>query len=273
MYFVTFSGMMGTHAEEIAKKVAHDLGYSFFGEEELFKAANEMGFLADVKTLDEKGPTLPERLFSEKPRLYLDRLQSVIYDLAKNGNGVFFGRGSQLLLHSFDCALHVLIVGSEEKRLSRIMEEKKVGREVAEKVLEKSDHDKKGFLRYAFGEDWLNPHLYDVILNIDKLSVDSAAKMVIDAARSEEIKSCGIDSLMELGKLALHRKVESVLLEAGLSSPYLFVTVENADSVRLFGIVSSPEEKKMTEKMVRKIKDVKNLINDLQVAVTPMAAV
>jgi len=32
-----------------------------------------MGFFADVKKLDEKGPHLLERFFSEKPRVYLDR--------------------------------------------------------------------------------------------------------------------------------------------------------------------------------------------------------
>jgi len=47
---------------------------------------------------------------------------------------------------------------------------------------------------------------------MDKLSVDSAARMVIDAAKSDQSKACGIDSRQLLGKLALHRKVESVFL-------------------------------------------------------------
>ncbi|HLD28874.1 MAG TPA: cytidylate kinase-like family protein, partial [bacterium] len=194
MYFITVSEMLGTQGQAVANKVAEKLNYAYFGEDELLKAAGEMGFLSEVQKLDEKGPPLLEKFFTEKPRIYLDRLQAVIYEVAKKGDAVFFGRGSQLLLHSFDCAFHVLVTGSLEKRVERITEEKHVGKEVAEKMVHQSDRDKRGFFRFAFDEDWLNPQIYDLLLNTDKLGVDSAVKMIIDAAKSEEIKACGIDS-------------------------------------------------------------------------------
>jgi cytidylate kinase len=265
MYFITASEMFGTGGEKIARQVAKKLGYTFCGEEELLKAAEEMGFLPDVKKLDEKGPPIIEKFFSERPKIYLNRLQSVIYEMAKKGDVVFFGRGSQLLLHSFNCAFHVLVTGSMEKRVERIMAERKVEKEVAEKMIERSDHDKRGFLRYAFDEDWLNPHLYDLLLNTDKLSIDSAVKIVVDAAKSDEIKACGRDSVRLLGKLSLNRKVESALLEAGVMNPHLFATVEDPNSVRLYGVVNSQEEKETAEKIIKGIKDIKKIANDLVV--------
>ena len=126
MYFTTISEMLGTNGEKIARQAAKELDYTFYGEEELFKAAEEMGFLSDVKKMEEKGPAFLERFFSEKPKIYLDRLQSVIYEVAKKGDAVFFGRGSQLLLHSFDCAFHVLVTGSMEKRVKRVMDDPSV---------------------------------------------------------------------------------------------------------------------------------------------------
>jgi cytidylate kinase len=265
MYFITFSEMLGTKGDAIARKVAEELKYSFLGEEELFAMAGEMGFLTDLKKLDEKGPALIERFFSEKPKIYLDRLQAVIYEAAKKGNAVFFGRGSQLMLHSFDCAFHVLVTGSLERRIERLLEEKKMAREVAEKIITRSDHDKRGFLRFAFDEDWLNPQLYDLLLNTDKLSVDSAVRMVIAAAKSEEIKACGLESVSSLGKLSLHRKIEAAFLEAGVANPNLFITVEDAGSVRLYGIVHSEDEKGEIEKVAKKMKEIKVLKNDLAV--------
>lgn len=265
MYFITVSEMLGTNGEKIARKVAGELKYSFYGEEELFAAAETMGFLSDLKKLDEKSPALLERFFSEKPKIYLDRLQSVVFEVAKKGNAVFFGRGSQLMLHSFDCAFHVLVTGSFEKRIQRLMEEKKMEREVAEKIITRSDHDKRGFLRFAFDEDWLNPQLYDLILNTDKLSIDSAVKMVNDAAKSDEIKTCGLESVKSLGKLSLHRKVEAAFLEAGITNANLFITVEDMNSVRLYGIVHSSEEKEEVEKVVKRIKEVAGIKNDLTV--------
>ncbi|MBM4348464.1 MAG: BON domain-containing protein [Deltaproteobacteria bacterium] len=271
MYFVTISEMYGTGGEKIARQVAKALGYTFYGEEELFKAADEMGFLSDIKKLGEKSPALLERLFSEKPKIYLDRLQSVIYEVAKKGDAVFFGRGSQLLLHSFDCAFHVLVTGSLEKRVKRVMEEKQVSREVAERVIHRSDHDKRGFIRFAFDEDWLNPNLYDLIPNTDKLSVDSVAKMIADGARSGEIKSCGIDSLTNLKRLSLQRQIESALLESGLMTSHIFFTIENGDLVRIFGMVNSQEEKEKIEILVKKAKDIKRVSNDLLIVNLSMA--
>ena len=259
------SEMSGTHGENIARQVAKKLGYTFYGEEELYKAADEMGFLDDVRKLDEKSPSLLEKFFSERPKIYLNRLQAVIFEVAKKGDAVFFGRGSQLLLHSFDCAFHVLLTGSKEKRVQRVMEEKQAGREVAEKIISHSDHDKRAFVRFAYDEDMLNPRLYDLVLNTDKLSIDSAAKMIVDAANSEEIKSCGIDSVQLLGKLSLTRKVESLLLEAGATSPHIFFTVEETNAVRLFGFADSSAEKERVENLVRKIKEIKNIKNELVV--------
>src|SRR4030043_1291570 len=214
MYFLTISEMSGTKGVQIAQQVSKGLGYTYYGEAELLKFAEEMGFFADVKKLDEKGPHLLERFFSEKPKVYLDRLQSVIFEVAKKGNALFFGKGSQLLLNSFNCALHVLVTGSMEKRVQRIIEEKKVDKEIAEKLIHRSDQDKRGFLRFAFEEDWLTPNLYDLVLTRVNVTLDSATKMVLEAARSDGIKACGVDSMNLLEKLSLQRKVEAAILEA-----------------------------------------------------------
>ncbi|OGP66746.1 MAG: hypothetical protein A2170_02335 [Deltaproteobacteria bacterium RBG_13_53_10] len=170
-----------------------------------------------------------------------------------------------MLLKSFGCALHVLVTGSMEKRIQRVMDEKKISREVAVKLIERSDHDKRGFARFAFDEDWLNPHLYDLIVNTDKLSTDAAVEMIVRSAKSDEIKACGIDSVKELGMLSLYRNAESALLEAGVLNPHLFVEAEAEDTLRIYGIVSTGEEKRGVEDALKKIKAAKRIINDIQV--------
>ena len=265
MYFITISEMLGTKGVQVAQEVAKGLNYAYYGEAELLHSAEELGFLKDVKKLDEKGPALFEKFFSEKPRVYLDRLQSVIFEVAKKGNALFFGKGSQLLLNSFNCALHVLVMGSMEKRIERIIEERKVDREIAEKIIHRSDHDKRSFFRFAFEEDWLNPNLYDLVLNTDKLTIDSAAKMVMDAAKSDAIKACGIDSMKLLEKLSLQRKVEAATLDSGMESQHTFYEVENGETVRIYGIVYSLQEKEALEKMMKGIQGVKKVINNLTI--------
>jgi osmotically-inducible protein OsmY len=66
-----------------------------------------------------------------------------------------------------------------------------------------------------------------------------------------------------LGKLSLQRTIGSALLEAGMTSPPLFFKVEDTDSVRLFGSVSSSAEKEEVVEILKGIKDIKKIKNDL----------
>ena len=265
MNFITISEMLGTDGETIARKVAKIMDYPFYGKEELFKAADKMGLLHDIEKVQIKSPPLVEKFFSDQPRIYLDRFQSVIYEVAKKGNALFFGKGSTILLRSFDCALHVLVIGSIEKRVQRVMQTNNIGREIAEKMVQTSDREKRGFFRYAFDENWPNPLLYDLTLNTDTLTVDTAVKIVVDAAKAEEIKACGIDAVKLLGKFSLQRKIESALLEAGITSPPLFFKLEDTDSVRLFGSVGSSAEKREVMEILKEIKEIKKIRDDLTV--------
>ncbi len=264
MHFITVSQMLGTDGERIARKVAGDLGYTFYGDQELFKAAEELDVLADFKKVDEKPPSFLERLFSEKPKVHLDRLESVIYDAAKKGDAVLFGRGSQLLLNSFSCAFHVLIIGSPEKRIERVVREMSLSRAEAEKTISRSDQEKSDFIQFAFKEDWLSFRLYDLILNTDKLSVDAAVRAIIDSVQSGEIKDCARDSVHTLARLSLQRRIESAFLEAGVPSS-LFFSVEDNDQVRLFGYTSSIEEKGKAEGVVRKVKGIREIRNEVNI--------
>ena len=265
MNFITISEMIGTDGEKIATEVAKIMGYPFYGRDELFKAADEMGLLDDIKEVVFKSPPLLEKLFSDQPKIYLDRFQAVIYEVAKKGNAVFFGKGSTILLQSFDCALHVLVVGSMDKRIQRVMETNNVEREVAEKMIQISDHEKRGFIRYAFDEDWPNPKLYDLILNTDALNTDTAVRIIVEAAKAEGIKACGTEAIKLFGKFSLQRKIESALLEAGVASSNLFFTVEDIDSVRIFGSVNSSVEKEGVTEILKGIKDIKKIKNDLAI--------
>ena len=265
MNFITISEMLGTNGERIAREVAKTMDFPFYGKEELFKAADEIGLLHGIEKVQIKSPPLVEKFFSDQPRIYLDRFQSVIYEVAKKGNALFFGKGSSILLRSFDCALHVLVIGSIEKRVQRVMQTNNVGREIAEKMVQTSDREKRGFFRYAFDENWPNPLLYDLTLNTDTLTVDTAVKIVVDAAKAEEIKACGIDAVKLLGKFSLQRKIESALLEAGITSPPLFFKLEDTDSVRLFGSVGSSAEKREVMEILKEIKEIKKIRDDLTV--------
>src|SRR4030067_686197 len=141
MYFITLTRKMGTNGSEIARRVANQLQYSLYDTEAIENTAQEMGFLKDVKEVDERVPSLFERLFSHRPEILLDRLNSVIYELASRGNAVFLGRGSHILLRDFKCAMHIRVTASLEKRIQNLVE-RGSNEEAAIKAIHKTDHER-----------------------------------------------------------------------------------------------------------------------------------
>lgn len=269
MHFITFSRKMGTNGSEIARKVADKLGYKFYDTEAIDKAAVEMGFLESVKGMDEKAPSLFQRIFSHKPAIALDRMNSVIYELAERGDAVFLGRGSHILLRSFECALQVRVTASVERRVQNLVA-RGFHRDAAGRAVERSDHERGAFVKFAFGVDWENPELYDMVLNMDKLSVDLAVSTIVNVARSEEIKACSVDALKSLEIMSLSSRAEAALIEAGFTyGPInsISVTVVRPGQVRLGGMVEDAAGKAMAEKVIKGLKGVASIDN--QIRVTP----
>lgn len=266
MKFITFSRKMGTNGHAIAQRVADRLGYELYDTEAIENAAREMGFLRDIKATDEKVPSLFARLFSHQPEAHLDRLQSVIYELASRGNAVFLGRGSHVLLRNFKCALQIRLTASLEKRIQNLMDRGYL-REAAVKAIGRSDRERGGFIRYAFGLDWDNAELYDVVINMDNFTVDFAVDTVLHMARSEEIEACSIDAMKSLDMMGLSRRAEAALIGAdfGISPGSVSVSVLEPGKIQLTGIVSEQSSKTEAEKILEGVKGVRSVDNQIRV--------
>ena len=268
MYFITFTRKMGANGSEIARRVANELRYSLYDTEAIENTAREMGFLKDVKEADEKVPSLFQRLFSHRPEIHLDRLNSVIYELASRGNAVLLGRGSHILLRALKCALHIRVTASLDKRIQNLVE-RGFEREAAIKALHKSDHERGAFIKFAFGADWDNPELYDMVLNMDNLSVALAADTVLHVARSEEIQARSTDAMQSLEMMGLARRAEAALIEAGFPSASLSVAVVEPGKIRVTGAVEGESTKTRVEKVLKGLKGFESIDNQLAVARYP----
>ena len=263
MHFITFSRKMGTNGSEIARRVAERLGYNFYDTEAIESAAQEMGFLKDVKEIDEKAPSLFLRFFSKSPEVHLDRLHSVIYELASHGNAVFLGRGSHSLLRTFKCALHIRVIASLAKRIENL-----VGRgwhrEVAIKAIHRSDHERGAFIKFAFGVDWDNPELYDLVLNTDNLTVGMAVNTVLHIASSEEIKARSMDAVRSLEMMGLARRAEAALIEAGLTHGPS-ISVLEPGKIQVTGFLVAETTKTKLEEILRRVRGIQSIDNQVQV--------
>ena len=266
MYFITISRKMGTNGHAIAKRVADQLGYKLYDTEAIESAARAMGFLEDFKDVDEKAPSLFKRLYSHEPEVHLDHLQSVIYELASRGNAVFLGRGGHILLRNFKCALQIRLTASLEKRIQNLTERGCL-REAAVRAISKSDREREAFIKYAFGQDWENAELYDIVINMDHLTADFAVDAILEMACSDEIKACSADALQSLEMMSLSRRAEAALIGAdfGMPSTSVSVTVLEPGRIQLTGIVSEQSKKMEAARIMERVKGVKSVDNQIRV--------
>ncbi len=272
MKWITFSRKMGTNGTEVAKRVASGLGYPLYDTKAINHMAEELGILGSVREVDEKVPSMLHRVFSHAPMVYLERLYSVIYELARQGNAVFLGRGSHILLRDFPCALHVRVTASPETCIRTLMNQG-LNRDAAARAIKHGDDERSAFVKFAFGVDWEIPERYDLVLNMDKLTVNLAVATVLHMARSSEISEASAEAVTSLEIMALTSRAEAALVEAGFGRGLyasLSVSVVEPQKVRVSGNVDMPERKVKAETVLRSVKGVESVENAIQVVRVPI---
>lgn len=271
MKWITVSRKTGSQGSEVARKAASALGYRFYDTKAINHMAQDLGILGSVREVDERVPSLVQRVFSRKPMIGLERLYSVIYELAGQGNAVFLGRGSHVLLRDFACALHVRVTASPETCLRTLMAQG-LNRDAATRVVKRRDDERGAFVRFAFGVDWEDPSRYDVVLNMDKLSVDLAVSTVVHMVRSPAISEGSQEAVRALETLALASRAEAALVAATIEhavAPSLSVSVIAPGRVQVAGQVETDARRVQAEDILRAVKGVTAVENRIQVVPLP----
>jgi cytidylate kinase len=126
-------------------------------------------------------PAVPS--FTVTLKDYIDMVGMVIRDLAREGNVVIAGRGGQVLLRDMPRALHVQIVAPYQQRVIVLAERDGISQEEAARRVKASDQARRDYMRRYHRVDWLDPILYDMVINTNKIPISLAASMIVDAFR------------------------------------------------------------------------------------------
>jgi cytidylate kinase len=244
MGLITISQSIGSMGMVIAQQVGKALDLDIYDDERLKAEALQLGLhTQELNSLAEKPPGFFSRYFSKRPEIYRDILETVIYEVSRKDQGIVIGHGSQFLLRDFSCALHVLIHAPLEQRVLRMMEQQRIDRDTAERLVEKSDNAQKGFFQYAFNLRWDDPTLYDLVINPGKLGPDAAVKLIVEAASPENMNTCSLSALEAMGRLGLIKKIEVALLRNGHNISILQIDVDPEGIVTIGGYAPNADAK------------------------------
>lgn len=272
MAIITIARQIGSLGTEIAADVAQHLHYTLVDQAKLQTAAEAYGMLkSELEQVHEKRPSLVTRYLTMRHRAYLDMIQTIIYRYAREDDVVILGRGATALLNDVPSALHVCTFAPLERRVEVVMAGEGVNQSIAEQLVKESDQDRAGYMKYLFDQNWMDPLLYDLMINTGVVARGRACAMIVEAAHAKELLQTHDQSLEILDNHILVRRAEEALLKAKQVNPrHIAVAVDKSSTVKLTGIVNSEKEKLAAEAAIRQVPGVKEVENELYVTITPI---
>jgi cytidylate kinase len=262
MPIITISRGSFSGGQTLAERVAQRLGARCLSREVLVEVAATYGVPEPklMQFLDTK-PGMWERL-TQSRRLYLIFLQATMCEQARQGNLVYHGQAGHLLLPGIGHVLKVRLIAPLAHRVQAIMERQGLGREAALQHIQRVDEERLQRMRYLFQVDWRDPTLYDVVLNLEHMSLETAADVVLYMAQHPEYQPTPA-SLKAFQDLTLSCRVQAAVA-AHPTTRGIEVEVRADDGVVwVSGVVDEGELQEEILQVARTVPGVKEVISEL----------
>jgi len=180
----TFSGGLN-----LAESIAERLGYRCLARIELAEAAGRYGVSEEKLSEAISGsPGVLERLSSQRMH-YLACLRAALVREVKNDNVVYHGLAGHFLLSGVPQILKVKVISNLEFRINAAMERSHLTREDAVQFIKTVDEKRARWTKFLYHVDWNDPSLYDLIINLEQISLSSACEIVCHTAGLDEFKT------------------------------------------------------------------------------------
>jgi len=261
MAIVTISRGTMSGGRELARCLGARLGYRVIAREDLVaETARAYGIREEnlVRGLG-RGPRLLDRFRIDR-RIYLAAAQAALCRLVEGDEVVYHGHAGHLLLEGVRPVVRVRIVAPLEYRLEAAMRDHGLSREGAERFVAEADAERRSWTRFLYGVEWGDPALYDLVINLEKVSCDAACELVAELAARPEF-AVREEDRRRLHELFLRAHVRAKLYlnpRVAAAADRLDVEVE-ADRVTVRGLVPDGAVLAEVERTLRGLTEVREL--------------
>lgn len=187
---ITISREAGTNGDTIGRLVGRRLGWDVLGKEVLEFMASRYGVTQGMLELvDESRANWVHDIFGQwidpsvvSHERYFVYLQRILWLAGIHGRVVLLGRGAQFTLPRQN-GLAVRIVAPKSLRVSAVARQEGVSVDEARRMVEKADAGRRDFVMHYFHRDGSDPQWYDLTINVERLGVRGAARLILAAYR------------------------------------------------------------------------------------------
>ena len=264
MPVIAMTQEMGSLAKDVALRLAQASGLAVMRHEVLENVASKMHVPGSlISRLREGKAGLVERLSTDQERVAIYTEQE-LYALAARGNVVLRGWGASALLRTVPHVVTVRVTRSFDKRVAWVMEHLGTDdRSFAESEVQRSDHAHASRMHSLYGVTWGDPVLYDIVLNTERLSVDSCVAVLQQLAARPEFQETAASKAL-LSDLALSAQVRAVLRDEQPTRELRITIASNSGTVVLGGIVINEHERAAAGRVAAAVPGVVGVDNQLR---------
>lgn len=232
----TFSG-----GKMLAECLAERLGYRCINRDVIVERAAANGVSQDeLKRALDKPPTFLER-FQHKKYIYLVLFQAALVEEVRTGKAVYHGNAGHLLLKGGTPILRTRIIAPLEFRLAMAQKRLKLSRSRALAYIQKVDQARRKWTQYLYGVDWGDPSLYDLVLNLEYISVPEACEIIVATVKQR----CFVftpECRAFMSDLVLASRARAALAVNPATAHLEVEVVAHQGAVRIKGKLSSVDE-------------------------------
>jgi cytidylate kinase len=212
MSIITISRGTYSKGKEIAEKLADRLGYRCISREVLLEASHEFN-IAEVKLVRalHDAPSVLNRFTSGKEK-YVAFIRKALLESVLDGNVIYHGLAGHFLLREIPHVFKVRIVANLEDRVKEETKRKNISEKEARHILKKDDEERRKWSLSLYGIDTADASLYDMVIHVDKLTVDDAVD-ILSVVAGRPCFQPSAESRRILDDLALAARAESVLVD------------------------------------------------------------
>jgi len=265
MPVIALTQEMGSLAKDVAEQLASELGLATLRHEVAEQVAQKMQVPRSlINRLREGNAGTIERLRADRASMAVYTAEEVL-ERAARGNVVLRGWGATCLLHAVPHVVCVRITRPLKQRVEWLMKSLDTDDAgSAEAEIRRSDQAHAARMHEQFGVTWGDPLLYDLVLNTERLSVDSCVQQIKAlAARPEFAETPASTALLQ--NMALQARVRSAL-RADPRTSGVDITIESdAGRLALRGIVVDAREKDAAAVVATGVAGVAGVDNQLRV--------
>jgi hypothetical protein len=187
-----------------------------------------------------------------------------VFALADKGNIVLRGWGATCLLRPVSHVVTVRVTRSFDKRVAWLMDNLGTDDEAyARAEVRRSDDAHASRMHALFGVTWGDPLLYDLVLNTDRVSVESCAAQVLHLAARPEFQETEASRAL-LADLALAAAVRGALKENEATRGVNIEIERRGGKLVLRGIVLNEMERDESARIAATVAGVGKVDNQLR---------